>query len=287
MEAMTKMMDYMISPMPIRIVELVMDISKLNLQSLVITAIGHLPGRISRQKDATFKSFALAYIADGVGTYQVNGEPVQKVDKGSLFFVWPGAKFAYGPLEGASWEEYYIDIAGSRLLEFEERGLIKKGEVMQVGSDPEWVRRLETLASLLESGIPANSDRASMQLESLLYEFSLMTDGSHASNKSNKNFHVTDDIAHHIYDPIDAEAIARRHNLSVSTLRRLISSHTGYPLNEYIHRLKISEAKKILVNTSASIKEIALSLQYTDVYYFSRLFKKYAGVSAKKFRESI
>lgn len=284
---MTKKMDYMISPLPIRIVESVIDISKLNLQSLVITEIGHLPGRISRRKDATFKNVAFAYIADGVGNYQVNDEPLQKVEKGSLFFVWPGAKFSYGPLEGASWEEYYVDMVGSRLLEFEERGLIKKREIMQVGSDPEWVRRLETLASLLESGVPANSVRASLMLELLLFEFSLMTDGSHASNKSNKNFHITDDIAHHIYDPIDAEVIARRHNLSVSTLRRLIRSQTGYPLNEYIHRLKISESKKLLVNTSASIKEIALSLQYTDVYYFSRLFKKYAGVSAKKYRERI
>ncbi|SDT40064.1 AraC-type DNA-binding protein [Paenibacillaceae bacterium GAS479] len=274
-----------ISPMPIRLVELLVDHSKLNLQSLVILRVGHIPVRISRRRNALFNNVALAYIADGNGTYQVDGEPVQKVEKGSLFFVYPGGKFNYGPVEGGSWEEYYIDIIGSRVSEFEERGLVHKGKVLQVGADPVWVRKLRTLASLLESGIPANADRAALQVESLLFEFSLMTDESPTT--SSKNLEVIEDLAHYVYNPIDADVIARRHNISVSTLRRIVKEHSGFPLNEYIHRLKINEAKKLIVNTPTSIKEIALSLQYTDVYYFSRLFQKYAGMSAKKFRESI
>ncbi|MCM3750277.1 AraC family transcriptional regulator [Paenibacillus pasadenensis] len=282
---MNKTIDQQISPLPIRLVELLVDRSRLSLQSLIIPRMGHLPGRISRRSDSIFNDVALAYIADGSGTYQVNDEPIQKVEKGSLFFVWPGSKFNYGPLEGGSWEEYYVDMIGSRVAEFEERGLVQKGKVLQVGADPAWIRKLETLASLLESGVPANADRAALQLESLLFELSLMTDTN--SHKSSKNLDVIDDLAQLLYDPIDAEAIARRHNISVSTLRRLVKEHSGYPLNEYFHRLKINEAKKLIVNTTSSIKEIALALQYTDVYYFSRLFTKYAGMSAKKFRDSI
>jgi YesN/AraC family two-component response regulator len=48
----------------------------------------------------------------------------------------------------------------------------------------------------------------------------------------------------------------------------------------------VAEAKNILLNTERTVKEIAISLGYGDAFYFSRLFKKYAGMSPANFKRS-
>lgn len=284
---MIKVVDDKVSTLPIQITDLKVDKSKLKIKNMAVTAVGHIPGRILRRSDVQFKGWAVAYIADGSGTYQVNGGPVQKIKKGTIFFIWPGTLFSYGPDENASWEEYYLNFEGNRIQEWVEQQFIRKGEASQIGADRLWVQKIETIASLLESGIPANGDRAALLFESLLFEFALMYEQSLNHSKADKMMHIIEDLNHRIYDPIDADMIAKRLHISVSTLRRLVRANTGYPLNEYLHRLKISEAKKLLINTDATVKEVALTLRYEDVYYFSRLFKKFAGVPPKMIRLKI
>lgn len=284
---MPRMTDPSISPGPIRIADLQVDKSKLKFNNFLVIGCGHLPGRFSRRHHAKFNNWAIGFIAEGAGFYQVNEGPVHKIAKGHLFFVYPDAVFNYGPLKGSSWEEYHVILGGSRISEFEEIGLLLKETVLNVGMNPMWVQKLEVIASLLESGIPANADRASLVCESLLFEFSLANCPAQTDRIADKWSVILEDLACHTYDRVNAELMAKRLNMSVSTLRRIVNQNTGYPLHEFMHRLKMSEAKKLLIHTGTSIKEIALALHYEDVYYFSRLFKKFTGVSAKSYRESM
>jgi AraC-like DNA-binding protein len=54
-----------------------------------------------------------------------------------------------------------------------------------------------------------------------------------------------------------------------------------------IHERRLLEAKKLLHLTRQSIKEIAFALNFHDEAYFSRLFKKFAGVSPQAFRSKV
>ncbi len=53
----------------------------------------------------------------------------------------------------------------------------------------------------------------------------------------------------------------------------------------YLLSKKIELAKKILLNTSLTVKEISRKLCFLDEYYFSNLFKQKVGVSPIKFRK--
>lgn len=284
---MPRMINRRISPLPIRHESLTVDRSKLRFGGLVVRFAGHLPGRILFREAARFPYWAFAYIADGEGTYRHGDGPVQQVRKGSLFFVGPGAEYHYGPPPHASWEEYNVTFEGERVAELIGSGLIREGVVLQVGTDPRWERMLGNIMDLMESGVPANADKASLLLQTLLLEFALAHDPENGGVRDGAETALLEEIALHLHEPVDAEKMAKRLGMSVSTLRRQIKSYTGYPLNEYVHRMKIAEAKRRLLNSSASVKEIALSLGYQDVYYFSRLFRKLEGVSASEFRERI
>ncbi len=50
---------------------------------------------------------------------------------------------------------------------------------------------------------------------------------------------------------------------------------------------KIATAKNKLFLTNFPIKDIAYEVGYNDPLYFTRVFKKYSGVSPKDFRKQL
>jgi AraC family transcriptional regulator of arabinose operon len=282
---MTELMDYMISPLPIRIADQKVDPSKLKVTGLQIMQVGYLPGRTLRRENVSFDHWALVYIVGGKGTLQVHHpHKVVQIESGSLFFVYPGISLSYGPDKNGYWDEYYIRFEGKRINEWLESSIIRKDiNLKNVGVNPEWIKKVELIYSYVDSGLSGDVDRAALLLESFIFEFHLW-ESEEAEKKSTLYLSILEDLAKNLYHTIDAGYIADRHHISVSTLRRLIKQNTGYPLHEYWHRLKIEEAKKLLVTTNYSVKEIALRLGYQDPYYFSRLFKKLSGNSALHYR---
>ena len=106
---------------------------------------------------------------------------------------------------------------------------------------------------LMESGIPDNIDRAALLLESLLFEFILENQVPAETTKTQQLIDLMDDLGDSLFQPFDATVIAKRHHISLSTLRRIVSEYTGYPLGAYIHRLKMAAAKNILLNTDDTV----------------------------------
>ncbi|WP_225587057.1 helix-turn-helix domain-containing protein [Algoriphagus sp. Y33] len=63
--------------------------------------------------------------------------------------------------------------------------------------------------------------------------------------------------------------------------------HAGKTAQMVIYGLITSEAKRLLVYESLSVKEIAFQLGFKDPLYFSNFFKKHIGVSPKVYRERV
>ena len=50
---------------------------------------------------------------------------------------------------------------------------------------------------------------------------------------------------------------------------------------------RMERAKHLLKNPDKSIKEICAEVGYSDPNYFSRIFKKYQGVSPTEYKENV
>ena len=55
------------------------------------------------------------------------------------------------------------------------------------------------------------------------------------------------------------------------------------PIN-YLIKIRLAKAEELLKDNSLPIKVIAKRVGYNDAYHFSKLFKKYYGVSPSSFR---
>jgi two-component system, response regulator YesN len=89
-------------------------------------------------------------------------------------------------------------------------------------------------------------------------------------------------------DPkISMESVCDEMGMSISYLSLLFKKDKQTTFVKYLTSIRLEKAKELLGLTSKKIIEIAGICGYNEVYYFSHSFKKYTGVSPKKYREEI
>lgn len=88
-------------------------------------------------------------------------------------------------------------------------------------------------------------------------------------------------------EPITLETLLEHLSCSSRQLLRAFKKQVRTSPIDYLIQLRMSKAKHLLLSTDFTLKEIADSVGYTDSYYFSRIFKKYEGVSPTSFKEAV
>lgn len=82
-----------------------------------------------------------------------------------------------------------------------------------------------------------------------------------------------------------AEEFAGHLGMSRMQFHRKIKAVSGMSAMEYLNRVRLSTAEKMLKNSTLRISEIAFSVGFNDANYFSKAFKKQYKVSPTEFRE--
>ncbi len=79
---------------------------------------------------------------------------------------------------------------------------------------------------------------------------------------------------------------ARYVGISTAHLNALCRAHAGRSALEMIHARLALEARRDLVYTAMTIREVSEGLGFADPAYFTRFFRRVAGVSPREFRQS-
>lgn len=78
--------------------------------------------------------------------------------------------------------------------------------------------------------------------------------------------------------------ISRKFYMNSSYISSAFREKTGITISDYLLRVKMERAKKMLTNTDVKAFEVANALGYKDTEYFSKQFKKYAGLSPSQYK---
>lgn len=73
--------------------------------------------------------------------------------------------------------------------------------------------------------------------------------------------------------------------LSPSYFSKIFKDEMGTTFNNYLSLLRINKSKAVLLSSGASIAEVCDRCGFDDQSYFTKVFKKYTGVTPGRFRE--
>lgn len=88
------------------------------------------------------------------------------------------------------------------------------------------------------------------------------------------------------HEKLNLTVVANDIHVNASYLSRKFSEEVGLPFSDYLMNYRVEVAKtKLLTDIDSSISEVAENVGFNSLHYFSTIFKKKTGMTAKKYRE--
>ena len=84
---------------------------------------------------------------------------------------------------------------------------------------------------------------------------------------------------------LSQQQVADRFEISVYSLSKMFNGQIGTGFVDYINSKRIEYAKKLLLTTEKSVKDIAFTVGFAGSKYFTEIFKKYTGTTPGEFRD--
>lgn len=231
-----------------------------------------------------YEQMALEMILEGDIHYEQEGERII-ANAGELYIIHPGTDSLISSGSTPSRRKLAILFSGNLLgpllkslnidackkltpkdpLWFETR-FRRIGELLKIKA-PENAADISTLAYELIAGLAKEHNRSFLQeLPAQLRATVVMIDSN-----LDKEFKIP--------------SIAAKFNISAPTLTRMFRKYLKKSPQEYLISRRMENAKQLILQGRASLKELALQLGYQDSRYFSTVFKKYTGYSPSEFRK--
>ncbi len=105
--------------------------------------------------------------------------------------------------------------------------------------------------------------------------------------KTDTSLKLIEDIMHYISQNPDADlsldALSQKYSISSNYLSKQFKKISGLLLSEYINISRVYAAERLLKQGGSPITEVATSCGFNDSNYFAAVFKKYKGITPKKY----
>lgn len=86
--------------------------------------------------------------------------------------------------------------------------------------------------------------------------------------------------------PLSLQTLSQVAGYTPQYLSSLFSEEVGMSIQEFLQRLRIEEACRLLIQTDLPSAQIAAAVGYRDSRHFSRLFRRYQTISPREFRKN-
>ncbi len=107
------------------------------------------------------------------------------------------------------------------------------------------------------------------------------------SAKTDPVTQATEIIADRFGEPLSVSKIAEEVGMSTSQLNRRFRAKFQIPPSEYLQRVRVHHASRLLAQGDAAINEVALDTGFFDQAHLTRTFRRWMGMTPSDFRKSV
>lgn len=92
-------------------------------------------------------------------------------------------------------------------------------------------------------------------------------------------------IKNNLKEELSIQSLEKNTGISKSTLYKYFKLHYNCTVGEYINKIRIEKSAELLLNADLSMDEIAESVGFSSASYYSKVFKKFYGISPLKYKK--
>lgn len=102
---------------------------------------------------------------------------------------------------------------------------------------------------------------------------------------STKTAPAVDYVATHYHEVVREETVAALCGMCISSFSRTFKKEQGKTFREYVLDYRISKACELLQNQGVNVTDVAFTVGFNEVSYFSRMFKRVVGKTPTEFQQ--
>jgi AraC-like DNA-binding protein len=232
--------------------------------------------RINRPHSAVW---CIEYVESGSGTVHLDNETFSPRGKDSYFLHANKNNYYYASGDDP-WTKIFVNVSGKLVDSLAE------GYGVSNTSYFEGLDLSSELKRIIEIAKKGDIDHTT-ELISILNDifFKMHADIKNTDAASSLGTEMKDFLNTQITSKFRIELLCKHISKSESQTIRSFKKNFGITPYTYVLGQKISFAKKLLVDTNLSVKEIATKLCFSDEYYFSNIFSKKTGCTPSQYRK--
>ena len=105
------------------------------------------------------------------------------------------------------------------------------------------------------------------------------------NTKPNRIQNIVQYINKNISNELTLEHVANHFGSSANYLGKQFKRHMGMPYNEYLNKIRLKVACKMISSSNVTMKEISHNCGFSSLEYFYYVFKKYYNMTPLQYRE--
>jgi AraC-like DNA-binding protein len=241
--------------------------------------------RIDRQD---FPWYCLEFVNRGTGSLRL-GDVDHELHPGCFFLYGPGLPHRIESSPENPLGKYFVGFTGSGVEPFFERYGIQQGMFARCLKGEPIRRAFDTL---IDRGV--RKSRLARPVCALITRQLLLMcrdDAAESINTDSPAFAVYSrarEFIEAVYLKINTlEAVAKGCGVEAPYLCRLFARFHDESPYQFLTRLRMDHASRLLLEEGASVKSVAEAMGFKDAFHFSRVFKAVHHVPPSRFRQSM
>ena len=262
---------------------------EVNNDLLVITC-GHekCDAGKARQGPNVLGYFVLHYVVGGQGTFIINNKEF-KISKNQSFVIFPNVPISYQQDRDNPWEYYWVSFSGLNANNYLDRCTFSlENPVLQIDS-AEVIFAFKALSDFKK--ISASKDLKAL---SIIFDIFSTIIEEKSKNCVDNNYHIKSYVAkalsfieiNYTNEDLSLIQVSKALSITPNYLSRMFKSIIKMPFSKYLILFRLQKASMMIKDTDMFFKNISFSVGYSDSLYFSRMFKKYIGMTPKEYQNN-